>query len=1395
MINLWECENLSTLSEATFANCPALKTLSLRYCKNLAMLPESIFTNCHALATLDLEGCDKLSTLPETIFENCCTLMTLNLEECYNLLSLPESIVADCPELMTLNLCGCKIISALPEPIGDWTKLASLNIRGTAITRLPGTIIKLKETLTQIECNRTDPLIFPPAAVLGTDGHDAGEIATHTWEAFGFMEATEQSATQLTRDRLMLIGDGGSGKTTLKTALLWSPATAERVRMETKRKLGAWTPSHVRQWILEISDGHDELADKFSGGKISGTVLLALNVSDVAELCKGTHRNDVVDKIARMIALLNAHSATSAAAAAAPTAAAPPPVQPVAEVSVVLDTLHTPTAFVEWLRCGLGTSLSADVAEALEENDITGDVASEMTETDWEKVVPQATFGVRRKILKRIATCLAATKQLKIPAQGQASVIIPRNTLSYAPLLDLPHVWTVGIEVESWTDGGYELWDFAGQLEYYPAHQFFLSASNTVYLLVADTSKGSVHCVLRLQHWLSFVRSALGGADHHYGTGADQLVPVQVLLVATHTDTPVFQRGIDFLPELVKELAGQFAPKIKVHGEAFKMEYSAVDGGGLAGLKQTLQQLRGVGEDKEGQQLEQQQRPMYPTSYAEAFAALKTSAGGDPERSVMQIDAVRTVISECGIADESVQDTVLTTLEAFGMVKKLGETILIEPVTWLTKITSAFVAPKLQAAVAGYETEVDPIPSIAAIEVKAMLRERGAEVDDVDAIVNVLVALKLCFVHWRYQGSAGSNPPAILPAILPATSAADWSRLHTVVTNAASGSASHGGYGRRFRCSRLEDSIPATLMATIQATLYAVADDILLLRAGTIVVKLFDCVVLVRLSTPKATGDRTHQHQCSDVIDVVVVQASTSELGQHAMDLVVLVVVGAWNESFSSIMLVKSGICTDISDGGGGFMLNDAVFEQPLTFQIADKFREIIQSRVRSNDAERDAVRKFIHLQVVSGKPDAVQSKYTADHQQQVFDTMLNTALNTRSHDASRAIATHKFCLLTDPVIVIEMVDPSVDPTRFGLAPAPPTPEANDAGAATPPTPTTPTPLSEIELAVRAGDDEQIQLLLARPSLSEASIKTGFVPIKDRGGGIALESAMPRRWRILKLELSYWRKLFATAKLYIQDQIELYRPADARKVLHAASEQLDNDKKAYDAAFESIRLDVDFTRFESKLSELADRVCSRCRDMYNGKGKPEQRSSNLVEVYRDAKSVEQKFAILLAELQNQVKCPCTVAPVKQVFRCIEKMGLDPARQWDAKILTDVVRGTAVIDGMGIGLQLIQVLMACDEDEASTSPYTKGGSIITAKIGDSIVMVGVKNRWSDEGAGGCGGWRDAQIKFFFKSDPTKHICEVQVSHKLLDNVRKGMGLHHIYGSARNAKELLEVLGAL
>ena len=45
------------------------------------------------------------------------------------------------------------------------------------------------------------------------------------------------------------------------------------------------------------------------------------------------------------------------------------------------------------------------------------------------------------------------------------------------------------------------------------------------------------------------------GEDAWYGDGPQQRAPIQVMIVATHTDMPAFRRlGIDFLPGIIEQL-------------------------------------------------------------------------------------------------------------------------------------------------------------------------------------------------------------------------------------------------------------------------------------------------------------------------------------------------------------------------------------------------------------------------------------------------------------------------------------------------------------------------------------------------------------------------------------------------------------------------------------------------------------------------------------------------------------------------------------------------------------------------------------------------------------------------------------------------------------------------
>jgi hypothetical protein len=330
-----------------------------------------------------------------------------------------------------------------------------------------------------------------------------------------------------------------------------------------------------------------------------------------------------------------------------------------------------------------------------------------------------------------------------------------------------------------------------------------------------------------------------------------------------------------------------------------------------------------------------------------------------------------------------------------------------------------------------------------------------------------------------------------------------------------------------------------------------------------------------------------------------------------------------------------------------------------------------------------------------------------------------------------------------------------------------------------------PAPPPPLERALRAGNAADVERILAAPPLDGDDAPGMFVPIRERGGGSALAACFPDGWGVLELDREYWALLYKTTKSYVDHQIEC--AGISRDRLEAQAAELQRLKASYEQASKSVDTDANFKAVVELLDGVVERIDAR-----NDGVKAVQRSADLLVVFRDARDVEAKFTTLMKTLGEITQCPCEKAPCKKVFRCLEKMGLDGEQPWDARSLTDVVRGTVTVTSMAAGRQLILLLMAADrevdrpEAEHSPSKDTVGEEIILALGGDSIVIVGVKNRWKHA----VNGWRDAQIKFYFRSDPNKHVCELQLSHQLLANVRKGMGMHKVYAKSRNAVELLE-----
>ncbi len=107
----------------------------------------------------------------------------------------------------------------------------------------------------------------------------------------------------------------------------------------------------------------------------------------------------------------------------------------------------------------------------------------------------------------------------------------------------IPHVMTRGVELmDALRDPPVTLWDFAGQLEFFPMHQFLLSSLNVVHLVVFDATYGLDASFERVSHWLSFVAASIDQRnDSVFGDAPHQRQATTVVMVATHTDSPHFQ--------------------------------------------------------------------------------------------------------------------------------------------------------------------------------------------------------------------------------------------------------------------------------------------------------------------------------------------------------------------------------------------------------------------------------------------------------------------------------------------------------------------------------------------------------------------------------------------------------------------------------------------------------------------------------------------------------------------------------------------------------------------------------------------------------------------------------------------------------------------------------------
>jgi internalin A len=179
-----------------------LTTLDLSSNK-LNALPESI-TQLTSLTNLYL-GSNKLNALPESITQ-LTNLTTLDLSS-NKLNALPESIT-QLTNLTTLDLSSNKL-DTLPESITQLTNLTSLKLSYNQLNALPKSIGNLIN-LTELIINDNPLNQIPPEIVR------RGGLAVRDY----YRQSLEENTDYIYEAKLLIIGEGGAGKTSLANKLI-----------------------------------------------------------------------------------------------------------------------------------------------------------------------------------------------------------------------------------------------------------------------------------------------------------------------------------------------------------------------------------------------------------------------------------------------------------------------------------------------------------------------------------------------------------------------------------------------------------------------------------------------------------------------------------------------------------------------------------------------------------------------------------------------------------------------------------------------------------------------------------------------------------------------------------------------------------------------------------------------------------------------------------------------------------------------------------------------------------------------------------------------------------------------------------------------------------------------
>ncbi|EGK89151.1 GTPase [Microcoleus vaginatus PCC 9802] len=209
LTQLWLYSNQITSIPDALGKLPNLTVLLLGL-NQITEIPESLGKLSNL--TLLLLSESQITSIPEVIGQ-LSNLTLLHLDN-NQITSIPE-VIGQLSNLTDLSLSNNQITS-IPEVIGQLSNLTDLSLSNNQITSIPEAIGGM-EKLEKLDL-RGNPIPIPPEILQGEELSEPGDLRTIL--DFYFQTRDPNDTEELNEAKLLIVGEGESGKTTLANKLL-----------------------------------------------------------------------------------------------------------------------------------------------------------------------------------------------------------------------------------------------------------------------------------------------------------------------------------------------------------------------------------------------------------------------------------------------------------------------------------------------------------------------------------------------------------------------------------------------------------------------------------------------------------------------------------------------------------------------------------------------------------------------------------------------------------------------------------------------------------------------------------------------------------------------------------------------------------------------------------------------------------------------------------------------------------------------------------------------------------------------------------------------------------------------------------------------------------------------